>query len=456
MKKYSAYKNSGIEWIGEIPEGWLIKKIKHTTYVKGRIGWKGLKSDEFEELSDSYVVTGTDFNDGEVDWSTCYQVSQERYDEDPFIQLQENDLLITKDGTIGKIALVKNLPKIATLNSGIFVTRPLNQFYHTEFMYWILYSEVFKSFYDYNKSGSTIQHLYQNVFDEFQFPCPSLEEQTTIANYLDHKTSEIDTLIEKKKKLIELYKEERTATINQAVTKGLDPNVPMKDSGIDWIGEIPEHWEVKKLKYISSLKGRLGWQGLKANEYTNEGPFVVSSAHFQDEVIQWEKCPHVSQERYDLDSNIQLAVGDILLMKDGAKLGKLAIVDHLPNLACLNSHLLLFRPLIINGEQAYFPRYLFYLMKTNVFQDYILLEATGTTFLGVSQQSIGNFEMYLPPLDEQISVVKWVDDKLSDLNDQVLKTEREIKLLEEYKTALISEVVLGKVDVREEMLEQDF
>ena len=250
MNSYTSYKESEIDWISKIPDHWSLKKIKHTTYVKGRIGWQGLKSDEFLEESDSYVVTGTDFINGFIHWETCYQVPIDRFNEDPFIQLQEGDLLITKDGTIGKIAMVKNLPKIATLNSGVFVTRPLSKEYIPEYMFWVLFSDVFKSFYDYNKSGSTIQHLYQNVFDEFKFTCPPIDEQTTIATFLDHKTTQIDSLISKKEKLIELLEEERTAIINQAVTKGLDPNVPMKDSGIEWLGKIPEHWEVKRLKYV--------------------------------------------------------------------------------------------------------------------------------------------------------------------------------------------------------------
>jgi len=168
-KRYPAYRDSGVEWIGEVPDGWEIKKIKHTTYVKGRIGWQGLKSDEFIEKG-PFLVTGTDFIDGEVNWETCYHVLEERYNEDPYIQIRENDLLITKDGTIGKTAIVKNLPDIACLNSGIFLTRSISEDYITEFMYWILNSVVFSKFIDYTKTGTTINHLYQNVFVDFAFP----------------------------------------------------------------------------------------------------------------------------------------------------------------------------------------------------------------------------------------------------------------------------------------------
>jgi len=215
-------KDSGIDWIGDLPFNWQIKRIKHTTYVKGRIGWQGMRSDEFLESSDSYVVTGTDFEKGLVKWDTCYQVPLERYEEDPFIQLREGDLLITKDGTIGKIAVVKNIPKIATLNSGVFLTRPLSDSYVPEFMYWILYSEVFKTFYDFNKSGSTIQHLYQNVFNEFKYPLPPMKEQIEIINHINIKTNALDLVISKTKQEIELLKEYKTALISEVVTGKLD------------------------------------------------------------------------------------------------------------------------------------------------------------------------------------------------------------------------------------------
>ena len=164
-----------------------------------------------------------------------------------------------------------------------------------------------------------------------------------------------------------------------------------KDSGVEWLGEVPGHWVLTKLRAISSLKGRLGWQGLKADEYREEGPYVVSSAHFEGRRIQWEDCPRVSKERYDTDENIQLAAGDVLLMKDGAAMGKLAFIDSMPGPACLNSHLLLFRPMTVDGADAYRPKFAFYFMQTGYFQEHIKVNGTGATFLGISQDAIGRY-----------------------------------------------------------------
>ncbi len=213
-----SYKDSGIDWLGKIPEHWELKKIKHLCYVKGRVGWKGLKSSEFLQEGYSYLVTGTDFKTSRINWKNCYHIDKGRYEEDPYIQLENRDLLITKDGTIGKLAIVENLDKPACLNSGIFVVRSLLKTFSTEYLYCILDSNIFKKFNSYTSYGSTIQHLYQNVFVEFAFGVPCIEEQTQIVQHIETETALINTKAEKTKKLIDLLKEYKTALISEVVT----------------------------------------------------------------------------------------------------------------------------------------------------------------------------------------------------------------------------------------------
>lgn len=202
-------------------------------------------------------------------------------------------------------------------------------------------------------------------------------------------------------------------------------------------GHWPERWRATRLKFESSLKGRLGWQGLTADEYRDDGPHVVSSAHFEAQKIRWDLCPRVSTERYLLDENIQLAARDILLMKDGAALGKLAYVDALPGPACLNSHLLLFRPL----GAAYDQRFLFHLTTTDVFQDYMQVYGTGATFMGVSQRDIGNFPMALPALSEQVQIARFLDYETARIDALIEKQQQLIALLKEKRQAVISHAV---------------
>ncbi len=294
MKSYPKYKPTGIDWIGDIPSHWEVKKLKYITYMKARVGWHGLKADEFSlDENLPYCVTGTDLIKGKVNWSSCYRISEERYEEDPYIKLKENDLLVTKDGTIGKVAIVEGLNGKAILNSGVFVMRPLENKYDTRFMFWLIESTVFSEFVGLTSRGSTIIHLYQDNFLNWSITLPNLEEQTAIANYLDEKTTQIDTLIVNKQKLIELLKEERTAIINHAVTKGINPNAKLKPSGVDWLGDVPENWGLKKLKYVAKLKsgdtitsdsirpeghfkvfGGNGLRGFTAT-YTHHGDYVL-------------------------------------------------------------------------------------------------------------------------------------------------------------------------------------
>ena len=215
-------KDSGVEWIGRMPKYWNLTKIKYTTYVKGRIGWQGLKSDEFID-NGPYLVTGTDFDNGLINWKSCYHIEEKRYNEAKPIQLKENDLLITKDGTIGKIALVKDKPDKASLNSGIFVTRPLDsKVYINDFMYWILLSDSFKKYIAINETGSTIKHLYQETFINFEYALPKIEEQKEIVRYLNENISKIDNLINKIVEQIELLKKAKQKLITEVMTGKID------------------------------------------------------------------------------------------------------------------------------------------------------------------------------------------------------------------------------------------
>ena len=212
-------KDSGVEWIGEIPVSWKIVRLKNDCSLKGRIGWNGLRSEEFEKESYAYLVTGQDFVSSDIDWSKCYQINKLRYDEDPCIQLGNGDLLITKDGTIGKIAKVSNMDKPACLNSGIFVLKQKSRKEFIQgYLYWSLYSDLLKDFNSFTSTGTTILHLYQNVFENMPLVVPSKKEQQEISNYLDEKTMVIDKSISKAQHQVELLQEYKQSLITEVVT----------------------------------------------------------------------------------------------------------------------------------------------------------------------------------------------------------------------------------------------
>lgn len=186
---------------------WVKKEIGNEATLKARIGWQGLTTSEYRETGNYLLITGTEFKDGEIDWNNCWFVDKTRYDQDKNIQVKENDVLVTKDGTIGKVAFVRDVQIPATLNSGVFVIRPKGNSFDPEFFYWVLMSNIFKEFLAELSAGSTISHLYQKDFVHFEFYTPpSLAEQADIATRLSNMNSEIELLEARLEKLVLIKK----------------------------------------------------------------------------------------------------------------------------------------------------------------------------------------------------------------------------------------------------------
>lgn len=201
--------------LGEIPEDWEVKNINKECIIKARIGWQGLKSTEYLDSGDYILITGTDFDSGFINWKSCSYVTKWRFDQDKNIQIKQGDVLITKDGTIGKVAFLNEIPMQGTLNSGVFVIRPKNHDkIDSVFLSLIFKSFWFDAFLEQITSGSTIVHLYQKDFVKFNFPLPSKEEQTAIANVLSSMDKEIETLNTK----LEKYRNLKTAMMQQLLT----------------------------------------------------------------------------------------------------------------------------------------------------------------------------------------------------------------------------------------------
>jgi type I restriction enzyme S subunit len=422
MNKYEVYKSTNLDWIGTIPEQWETIRVKGNCYVKGRIGWQELKSDEFVDEG-IHCVTGTDFQNQFVNWNSCYRVGLERYLIDDNIQLKEGDVLITKDGTIGKTALVKNMPEKATLNSGIFLVRPNKKKLANEYLYWILNSPVFEEYNNYTKTGSTILHLYQNVLVEMLFPLPSTPEQLAIANYLDHQTQNIDRLIANKKAQAEKLKELRQIEINNAVTKGLNPSVEMKDSGIDWMGEIPKHWEVKHLK--------------RAFNFYNSIRIPLSSEERADleNIYDYYGASGVIDkvDRFLFDGEY------ILIGEDGANL-----LDRNSPLAFkvsgrfwVNNHAHIIKP--VKGDIDF---YTFFLESID-FTIYI----TGSAQPKLTIEALSGVRVIVPPIEEQIQIAEYLKERTESMDKLMKNVQTQIEKLQELRKIKIYEAVTGKIKV---------
>lgn len=444
MKKYEAYKNSGIEWIGEIPENWSVIPMKHYFYMKGRIGWQGLKADEFIEEG-PFLVTGTDFANGKVCWDRCYHISEERYNEAPEIHVQKGDLLITKDGTVGKLALIDEKPEKVSLNSHLLILRPTKEGIDNHFVYWALQSVNFKDYTGLASSGSTMASLSQEKIGEYPLLLPSTAEQQAIASYLDHKVGQIDASISAINTQIDDLKAYRQSIISEAVTKGVDPNASMKDSGVEWIGEIPENWSVVPLKHYLSLKGRIGWNGLKSEEFQEKSyAYLVTGQDFNSDVVNWEKCYQINKERYDEDPFIQLENGDLLVTKDGT-IGKVAKVVNLDKPACLNSGIF-----VVKQTKGVFEQnYLYWVLVSNQLKEFVGFNSTGSTIAHLYQNVFENMPLTVPSLVEQKSIASFLDSKTSKIDSAISSLEAQRDDLYALKQSIISEAVTGKIDVRD-------
>lgn len=439
MKKYEAYKNSSIEWIGEIPEGWEIVPLKHYLSLKGRIGWNGLKSEEFQKQSYAYLVTGQDFNSDVVNWDKCYQINKERYDEDPFIQLENGDLLVTKDGTIGKVAKVVNLDKPACLNSGIFVVKQTKGVFEQNYLYWILASNQLKEFVGFNSTGSTIAHLYQNVFENMPLTVPPLSEQQAIASYLDHKVGQIDASVSAINTQIDDLKAYRQSIISEAVTKGLNPNAKMKDSGIEWIGEIPEGWETMILKRVAKVL--TGTTPNTADEKYWENPNYTwyTPSDIKDDSIRLDESDRKVNFFAVEDGAIkEFPAGSILMVGIGT-IGKVGIADR-PCSANQQINAIVFNSLVNPKYGAYF---LF------ASRDNIRSKANAALLPIINQTIMGNVEFVLPTMDIQNSIVDFLDNKTSKIDASIVALEAQRDDLNALKQSIISEAVTGKIDLRD-------
>ena len=433
-------KPSGAAWIGEIPVGWNIKRIKYLASLKGRIGWQGLTSDEYTEEG-PYLITGIDFLNGGIDWENCVHITEARWAEAPEIHINNGDLLITKDGTVGKVAIVNGLHEKASLNSGVLLIRTLPGF-DKRFLYWVIQSEEFWRWFRLKNAGnSTIIHLYQGDFAEFSYTFPHIAEQQAIADYLSNQCAKIDSIIADIEKQIELLQQYKQSLITETVTKGLDRSVPMKDSGIEWMGYVPAHWRVIRItKYLDSLVDYRG----KTPEKVDEGVFLVTARNIKNGQIDYSLSQeYVAAEEYEqIMHRGKPAIGDVVFTTE-APLGEVANIDN-ANIALAQ------RVIKMCGRDGVVDNYfLKYWLMSLGFQSFLWSLATGSTALGIAASKLGQLKMALPPIEEQKRIVVNLNLAINTTDAIIADKRTQLGTIHQYKKSLIYEYVTGKKRVTE-------
>lgn len=437
-------KDSGVKWVGTIPANWEINKIKYISTLKGRIGWQGLTSEEYTNEG-AYLITGTDFEKGSINWDTCVHVPMRRWEEARDIQIENGDLLITKDGTIGKVAIVKNMPGKTSLNSGVLRIMPIEG-YSRRFLYWVIQSEEFWNWFNYKNAGnSTIIHLYQGDFAEFVYAFPNYAEQESIADYLDMHCAKLDSIISDLEQQIETLQKYKKSLITEAVTKGLDKSAPMKDSGIEWIGKVPETWDIKRIKYISIL--------ITKGATPDDISFIEDELHpirfIKAENIQNGKLHQEPEFFITTADNVTLQRAilrdkDILFVIAGATIGKVAKMRAELMPCNLNQAVCLIR---MKASQC--PDYYNYVLQSNITSVVINLLTVQAAQPNLSMGNIANIKVPVPLLEDQIVIAGFLDAKCKQIDDTLAIKQSQLETMRAHKTSLIYEYVTGKKRVKE-------
>lgn len=438
-KKYDRYKNSGINIEKKIPLNWEICRMKNFCCVKD--GTHDTPK-YINKSSDSYpLITSKDINNGEISFSECKYISEEDFiNINRRSDVEKYDVVMPMIGTIGNPAIVMNDRKFSIKNLALFKSN--NNLNKAKYIKYVLDSYIIEEQIKLLTRGGVQNFVSLSTLKNLYLFNPK-DDLNKIVEFLDKKISEIDTLINEKERLIELLKEKRESVITEAITKGLDKNVRMKESGVEWIGKIPNHWKINKIKYSTYVKGRIGWQGLKSEEFIDEGPYLVTGTDFKNGKVNWDTCYHISHERYEEAPPIQLKEKDVLITKDGT-IGKIAIVKEKPDKAILNSGIFVTR----NIDGSYLSEYMYYILISNIFNKYIKYMETGSTIKHLYQEIFVKFLYPLPDLEEQENIVKHLNKKVGVFDKLIGEVYLQIDLLNNYKKSLISEVVAGKIDIR--------
>jgi len=446
MKPYPNYKDSGVEWLGVIPEGWIPIKLKHTLKEIIGGGTPDTSNPAYWDNENGIPwVAISDITRQAVITETTKKISTEGRESKGLKVISRGTLLISIFASLGKTTL---LGIDATVNQAILGLIPSQRLFRDYMKYYLGDAERYISYYS---SSNTQENLNLTKIKNLLITCPSLPEQRAIAAFLDRKTSKIDTLIQKKEQQIELLKEQRATTINQAVTKGLDPTVPMKESGVGWLGEIPEGWDIKKLNHLSSneeysfVDGPFG-SNLKNEEYQDSGIPLIQLNNIGIGTHLLQNLKFISEEKSEQLYKHRVLPYDIVIAKMADPVARAAKVKSTFKKYVVVADCMKFRPNtnIINTD------FLVYTMNTGYVKSQAEVMATGTTRIRIGLTTAKKLRVLVPSLEEQKDIVSYLKKRITEFDLLTQKNERIIDNLREYRSTLISAAVTGKIDVREE------
>ena len=430
-------RESRVQWLGSVPAHWTVSQLGFRYRV------------DLGKMLDSNRITGDHLapylRNTDVQWDRINTVDLPEMDFEPGtrdrFQLRRGDLLVCEGGEVGRAAIWTGALAECFYQKALHRLRPLSEADVPRFMYYALYAVAHRGVFAAESNPNTIDHLTAEKLRKHRFAFPPPEEQRAIVELLDGQTARIDTLAAKKERLIALLEEKRAALINRAVTKGLDPNVAMKDSGIPWLGTIPRHWSTKRLRHIASGLG-VGVVVNPSQYVTDDGvPFLYGS-DISESGIAVESARKISREDSERLPASVLKAGDLVTVRVGAP-GVTAVVP--PELEGANCASVL----VIRKSTQFDSRFLCYQMNSRVGRSQVEAVQYGAAQEQFNVSHAVNFWFVLPPVGEQAKIASALSHWVSKLEAAIAKIRDQIAKLQEYRTALISAAVTGQIDVSE-------
>ena len=415
-EQYAEYKDSEVEWLEKVPSHWQPVPIKYLASEKDTLFLDGdwIESKDISDSGIRYITTGN-VGEGQYKEQGTGFISDQVFQKLNCSEVFEQDILISRlNLPIGRACLVPNLNNRIVTSVDNVILRP-DAIYSKQFLVHLFSS----SEYFHNTAnlarGATMQRISRGLLGNIRISLPKKQEQIQIANFLDHETAQIDTLIKKQQTLIQLLKEKRQAVISHAVTKGLNPDAPMKDSGVEWLGNVPEHWDIGRLKNVLRIRNGRDYKAVEVEidgypVYGSGGVFRRSSQYLFDGV--------------------------------SVLFGRKGTID---------------KPLLVSGKFWTVDTMFYSEIFDNAMPEYIYHQAllfpfdmlsTNTALPSMTQEDLLNLGFVMPPLNEQEEICQYLNEKLKVFSGLVGKATTAIQLMQERRTALISAAVTGKIDVR--------
>jgi len=430
--RYPSYKDSGVEWLGKVPAHWDVKRL-------------GAIFRQVDEAGENHLpILCVSIHDGVSDKELGEHEMERKVtrseDRSKYKKVEPGDLVYNMmrawQGGFGTVEVP------GMVSPAYVVARPRFPVSTEIIEHQLRTPNAVEEMRRYSQGVTDFRlRLYWEEFKCLTVAIPSPAEQSAIAAFLDQETGKIDELVAEQRRLMELLKEKRQAVISHAVARGLNPAAPLKPSGIDWLGDVPKHWDVRRVKSVSTFttSGPRGW----SERVVEEGHLFVQSGDLNDSLqVEFATTKRVQVEADAESSRTRLRDGDVVVCITGAKTGNVAVCVSVPEPAYVNQHLCLIRP-----SEKVQPVFLGVLLKSKIGQTYFELSQYGLK-QGISLEDVREAPVLLPPLAEQAEIVSFLGAQTAKFDNLTAEAQRAIDLLQERRTALISAAVTGQIDVR--------